>query len=92
MQSWDSDGVAGIKVTADQLHWYVKKLLNGTLTGPPWSDRKTKPPSRLIITAIPAARLLKRRLPEIRTLLEKTFTFDRPRPPTKVRDESAGRA
>ena len=82
MQSWDNDGVAGIRVSAEQLHCYMKKLLNGTLTAPRINS-KTNPPSRLIITAIPAARLLKRRLPEIRTQLEKTFTFDRRRPPTK---------
>ena len=84
MEAWDDDGVVGVRVTASDLHVYVQKLLRHELTGPRGSDRKSKPPLRQITAAIPAARLLKQRLPEMRAQLDQTFIFDRPRPPTKV--------
>ena len=84
MEAWDDDGVVGVRVTASDLHVYVQKLLRHALTGPRWSDRKTKPPLRQITAAIPAARLLKQRLLEMRVQLDETFIFGRPRPPTKV--------
>ena len=82
MEEWDDDGVAGVKVTVGELSCYVQKLKDKKLIGPR-VDKKTTPPTRQIIAAIPAARLLKRRLPEIRAMFENTRHFDRPRPPTK---------
>ena len=85
MESWEGEGVIGDRLLLSDLHAYVTKLKRekSPLTGPPHACKKTAPPLRYIFAAIPAARLLKDRLPEIKRLLYDAFEFNPPPPLTK---------
>jgi hypothetical protein len=86
MHAWEGDGATDIRLPWTDLRNYVRRLLQekGYLAGPPPACTKSKPIQRYIFATIPAAHLLKERLPAIRVLLRDAFHFDRPPPLTKA--------
>ena len=83
MESWGGDGATSVAIPESNLAKYVWKLNNGKLTGLR-TDKKSRAQKRQVWAAVPAARLLKNKLSEIRGLYAAAYVIDRPPPLSKL--------